>query len=154
MTDAGFDASLSWGEPTCRVFVLCDFAQVRAGLLFISSGGVTRFLSARYPANLNVYAAVVIEGAPFRLAEGFEVKLSLLTEDGQNLGQIAGGVQVGPARTEPGELLQTPLALPLHPVLLPHPGRYAVRLSVEKFGIEDSLSFVALGPQQSPEGQD
>lgn len=143
------DDDLSWGEPTCRVFVLCDFAQVRAGLLFISSGGVTRFMSGRYPANLNVFAAIVIEGAPFRLAQGFEVKLSLLTEDGQNLGQITGGVQVGPAQTEPGELLQTPLALPLQPMLLPQPGRYSLRLSVEQFGIDESLSFVALLPPET-----
>ena len=37
--------------PRLTTLLLCDFAQVRDGLLFVSSGGVSRVVQSKYPAN-------------------------------------------------------------------------------------------------------
>ena len=33
-----------------KALVLCDFAQVREGLLFVQSGGLTRLVAPKFPA--------------------------------------------------------------------------------------------------------
>ena len=43
-----------------RVATLCDFAQVREGLLFVSSAGITRVYRESFPAPIGVMLALVL----------------------------------------------------------------------------------------------
>lgn len=47
-----------------RVATICDFAQVREGLLSVLSAGVTRVWQTQYPAPLGVMVALIFELAP------------------------------------------------------------------------------------------
>lgn len=44
--------------------ILCDFAQVREGLLFVSGGGITRIWRETFPAAAGVSLALVFEAHP------------------------------------------------------------------------------------------
>ncbi len=46
--------------PRLTTLLLCDFAQVREGLLFVSSGGVSRVVQSNYPANPRLHLAMVV----------------------------------------------------------------------------------------------
>lgn len=54
-------------------FLLCDFAQVREGLLFVASGGITQVRSRTLP----LCAAVVVALAPDDLGQPMELRLVL-----------------------------------------------------------------------------
>ena len=49
-----------------RVATICDFAQVRDGLLSVISAGITRVWRSQYPAPLGVMLALVFEVGPGR----------------------------------------------------------------------------------------
>ena len=46
--------------PRLTTLLLCDFAQVREGLLFVSSGGISRVVQGTYPANPRLHLAMVV----------------------------------------------------------------------------------------------
>lgn len=78
--------------------LLCDFAQVREGLLFVASGGITRMWRPELPAPLGVMLAVVIELDQIEAQRPHEFAVHCMAEDGQRVLSFEGGFQVsGPA---------------------------------------------------------
>jgi hypothetical protein len=137
------------GSDSCcgmRISVasLCDFAQMREGLLFISSGGISRINRPSFPAPMGVYLAITIELTAAEITEPFEVRLVIEDEDGGKVAQIAAGLDVHLGETDPGEAHQCHLPVNLTPVPLPREGRYMIKMSIPEFEVSESLSLRAV----------
>ncbi len=118
-----------------RVVTLCDFAQVRDGLLFVCSGGITRVYRESFPAPVGVMLAMVIELSPVEALDAQTVRVRIEDADGQKLAEMVGElkVTVGSGH-DPGELINVPFVADFRPVSLPVPGRYQVAINPEGEG--------------------
>jgi hypothetical protein len=114
--------------------ILCDFAQVREGLLFVSSGGVTRVFHSPahpFPRPLGLYLALAIEIGPEEIDRVHEVRVRVTRQsDLSQMGQAGAGFQpVRPPALQQGEALTIPLVVPLVMVPIPDFGAYDVHAS-------------------------
>ena len=75
--------------------MFCDFAQVREGLLFVSSGGVTRSLRDELPAPIGVFLALVIELDRFEAQQQHIIRVIIMDEDGKELAEVNGTFEFG-----------------------------------------------------------
>lgn len=75
--------------------MLCDFAQVREGLLFVSSGGVTRCHRDEFPAPLGVFAAFVIQLERLEAQQQHSLRVHVVDEDGNELVDVNGTFEFG-----------------------------------------------------------
>ncbi len=75
--------------------MFCDFAQVREGLLFVASGGVTRSLRDELPAPVGVFLALVIELDRFEAQQQHIIRVSIMDEDGKELAEVNGTFEFG-----------------------------------------------------------
>jgi len=75
--------------------MLCDFAQVRDGLLTVVSAGVTRIFADQMPASLTVFLAlqVALSDEESRLPHEIEVRIT--GPSAQEIATARGGFQVG-----------------------------------------------------------
>jgi hypothetical protein len=91
--------------------ILCDFAQVRNGLLFVCSGALTRLFVPELPQRLPVMLAIVVE-LPYQEVElVHELMIAVKEVDtAEQLSRMTAGFQTGATRIEPGESLYLPLA--------------------------------------------
>lgn len=108
---------------------LCDFGQIREGLLSVLSGGITRLKRPAFPAPLGCHLALILEMSSIELEDTREVSVRLSDEDGTILVETRGvvGGAVG-EDIDPGENVSVPLVLDISPVLLPSPGRYQIAI--------------------------
>jgi hypothetical protein len=111
--------------------LLCDYAQVREGLLFVSSGGITRVRRAAFPAHLGAAFAAVLQLDAIEAERPHQFELVVVDEDGGEIARVDAEIVVGDLSTvHPGEMVQVPLAIDLHFMTLPRPGAYELRLYV------------------------
>ena len=118
--------------------ILCDFAQVREGLLFVSSGGITRVFQPPeppFPRSLGLFLALAIEIGPEEINRVHEVRVSLTRQaDASIVGQAVAGFQTtAPPAMQPGEALTISTVVPLGMMPIPAFGAYDVRASVDEF---------------------
>jgi hypothetical protein len=112
--------------------LLCDHAQVREGLLFVLSGGITRLRRPAYPAQLGVGLALVLEFDRIEDEHSHEFAVVVVGEDGEEVGRVAADIQVGePEGSYVGENVQVPLAIDMHGALLPKPGPYQLHVYLD-----------------------
>jgi hypothetical protein len=111
--------------------MLADFAQVREGLLFVASGGVTRCYREALPAPLGVYFAMVLELERLEAEAAREVRVVVVDEDGKELAEIAGEIQLGAPELMIGENLNVPITFDLRNVPIERYGSVEVRLYVD-----------------------
>ncbi len=128
-----------------RVATLCDFAQVREGLLFVSSAGITRVYRESFPAPIGVMLALVLEMSPVEAIDSHKVAVRIEDADGQKLAEIVGEVQVKlGSQHDPGELVNVPFVADFRTMNLPQPGRYQVGIHPETSGVNPvALAFRA-----------
>jgi hypothetical protein len=111
---------------------LCDYAQVREGLLFILSGGVTRIHRDSFPAPLGVCVALVVELDRIEAERAHHLELVVVGEDGEGVARMDADVQVAtPEAAKPGESLQMPLVVDLHGAPVPKAGAYELRVYID-----------------------
>lgn len=136
------------------VAMLCDFAQVRNSLLFVSSGGISQLRRPAFPAPIGVMLALAVEVSELESKTPFHVQVRVENEDGVRVTELTGQLQIGLTDMDPGETRQIPLALDLRPLPLPSPGRYMIRITIPQHeSAETCLSFRAAlvpGPAGSP----
>ncbi len=113
--------------------LLCDFAQVREGLLFVSSGGITRVMRPEYPAPLGVVLALVVDLDPDEHDQQHRVRVRVIDAHDEVLWDGTAELGVGQIEAETGEHLSLPLVVDLRPVALPADGVY--RLEVDANGV-------------------
>lgn len=88
--------------------ILCDFAQVREGLLFVNSGGITRAFAEQLPAPLNMMLGLIVERGPAEAEAAHELVVTV--KHVESAGVLAGWSEAaGPGRREvPGEVSTSP----------------------------------------------
>jgi hypothetical protein len=123
--------------------ILCDFASVREGLLFVVGGGVTRVGRSQYPAALGCSVALLVELHQMELARPHELELRVVGPDGENIASFKGGFQAAGKDLDIGENLPIPVVLDLRNAALPKPGRYNIEASLDG-SHQLTLSFRAM----------
>jgi hypothetical protein len=124
--------------PRVECFMLADAAQNAAGKLYVLGGGWDVIQAPQFPLQLPQVSLVIKLAVPWSDADRQqEIRVDLEDEDGAAvLAQpVVGGFTVGrPQQAIPGDDLSLLLTLSIAPLVLPHPGRYVFRLSVD--GVE------------------
>jgi len=125
--------------------IVCDFAQVREGLLFVSSGGITRLRRPSLPAPLGVALAIVVE-VPFDQVSATHGVLARVVHvaSATELLRTEVGLQANDPTVEPGESLYVPLVVSLHQLMIPELGAYDIVASVDH-GVGRRLTVYAVG---------
>jgi hypothetical protein len=129
--------------------VLCDFAQVRDRLLFVSSGAVSRLYRQELPSPLGLMVGLVIE-VPLEDA-GMEHKLraEVINRHGTVLATLENLFRVGDVGLFPHEVQQVPLVLSITGVRARTWGTHQVRLYLDDELVRALTLYVvpATGPQ-------
>lgn len=128
--------------------ILCDWAEVLSGKLYIMGAGFSRLLAGQATPS----ALAILWNIPWERSNiPQNIELSLMTEDGAPFTddnsepiKVAGRVEVGrPPGVKPGTSLPAPIALRLPPINFP-PGGYRWELLVNG-SLEAAVSFEAVG---------
>lgn len=128
--------------------MLCDFAQVRESLLFVSSGGVSRVVSNSFPARLRLYLATVVHITPDEADRPHRVNVKLKYPDmAATIVSIDVNVQLHQVRgAYPGEGINVPQAIDLSQIPFPRAGQVDLQVSIDDEPAGD-LSFWVLAAQ-------
>ncbi len=115
-----------------RSLVLCDFAQVRDGLMTIVSGGITRVRPQDYPAAFGLHVAVMLELSPDDFGQSHECRVSVAVAETsiKLIEMVTNFVQEPHPSAQPGEPMVIPLAINFSQVTVPEPGQYDVKVAV------------------------
>jgi hypothetical protein len=106
---------------------LCDFAEVREGMLFALAGGISRLWRPTYPALLNVFLATLVELDAEELDRPHEFRVNVLDQDERVVSFTVGGFNLGNVTDRaPGESVTVPIVIDLRGAALPGPGAYTV----------------------------
>ena len=110
---------------------LCDYANVREGMINIVSGGITRIaVRGEFPAQVEAYIAMSIYVQPHRVGEDHTGHVILRFPDTmEEIARVDVGFNVNADRN-PGEGLFFPLALPLRGIAFPHTGQVDVSVTL------------------------
>ena len=113
--------------------VLCDFAQVREGLLFVQSAGINRMWRPQVPAKLGCMLGVVFEVGPGEYDHTHTLRATVKqVATAHPVVRIDGTARINStAGYEPGEAAVVPLALDLRAVEVPAFGQYDVQIAVD-----------------------
>mgnify|MGYP003341152657 FL=1 len=111
---------------------LCDYSNVREGLLNITSGGITRIaVHHGFPAEIEAHLAMSVYVHPHRVGEAHSGRVALRYPDtAEDIARIDFEFNVD-AERNPGEGLNIPFALPLRAVTFPHPGQVDISVSLD-----------------------
>lgn len=122
-------------EPTgldLTTVSLCDYANVREGLLNIVSGGITRVaVHSEFPAHIEAHLAMSVYVHPHRVGQAHNGRVILRYPDtAEEVARVDFEFNVD-AERQPGEGLNIPFALPLRTVEFPHDGQVDVSVSLD-----------------------
>jgi hypothetical protein len=126
--------------------LLCDFAQVRDGLLFVSSGGITRMWRPELPAGMDVWLAIVVEVDAVEGRVPHEILVRIVDEDGGEAASIQGGFQLNAeVDLHVGERLLMPMPFDLRGIALQRYGAYDVSIYIDN-QVRRTLNFWCYPP--------
>lgn len=128
---------------------LCDFAEVREGLLFALGGGITRLWRDAFPASMEASLALLLELHQTEGATQHHLQVLVQGEDGQRVGEVKAAFQMGAAEVDVGENLLLPIVLDLRTARLPAPGSYAVEIVIDGTH-QRTIQFKALPRPEQP----
>lgn len=139
--------------------LLCDWAEVLNGKLYMMGAGWTRVTVAQ-PLILAIAILIRVPWGQSNLKH--QIHFEIATEDGQPFMQqtpagaapvrIDGAFEVGrPAGITPGSPLDVPIAFKAGPLML-HPGRFVCQLSIDG-NLEKSVTFEAVGNPAAAQGE-
>ena len=132
-----------------KSLILCDFAQVRDGLLFVQSGGLTRLASASFPATFSCHVATLVWLPPLEAGAAHEMVMKVKSASTAALTatvKVALHETTPPAELQPGEGRLVPIVVPLHAVRFPDPGEYDLQVDVDDEFAGDISFHVARRP--------
>jgi hypothetical protein len=113
--------------------IVCDFAQVRERLLFVSSGAITRLYRPTLPAPLRVMLAMVVEVPADERDQAHEVRVVVRgNETAERVFEWVAGFQIAAPEAEPGESVYMPLVVPeMGNAAVQAYGGYDIRMSAD-----------------------
>jgi len=113
--------------------MLADAAQVQSGKLFVLGGGFDTISVRSVPAtHRSLSLAMVAEVAPEDRQRDLELSITLVDEDGADVGVAANGrLRVGtPPNLPPGASSIVPIVSPFHNITFPEAKGYAFLVSL------------------------
>jgi len=122
--------------------VLCDFAQVREGLLFVQSAGINRMWRPKTPAPLGFMLGLVLEIEAGEYERPHTLRATVKQVDtARVVARIDARAQLNDTSGyEPGEAAVVPLVVDLRAAEVPAFGQYDVQIAVDG-GDTTILSF-------------
>jgi hypothetical protein len=123
--------------------ILCDFAQVREGLLFVQSGGLTRLLAPAFPAKFPCRLACLVELPAGETSQAHAMAIKVKAVETASVlatVNVALHEAVKTAGLAPGESRIVPVVVPLDSVVFPAPGQYDLQVDVDE-QLAGDLSF-------------
>jgi hypothetical protein len=124
------------GPVTVRLdaLILCDFAQIRDGLLFVQSGGLTRLSTAQFPASFGCHIAAMVYMPPNEAIDAHRMVMKVKSADTATLVATINVELHELARADgrlPIEGRQVPVVVPLNKVAFPTAGRYDLHVDID-----------------------
>lgn len=123
-----------------RSSILCDFAQVRDGLLFVSSGGITRIGASEPGAPVGFSLGGILEVLPIEDGPTHEIELKVMAVESSEVrwqAQLSINTGASPEGLFPGESLHVPFAMPVGPFPATTFGPHDLKITVN--GAETEL---------------
>ena len=127
-----------------KSLILCDFAQIREGLLFVQSGGLTRLAAPTFPAKFACHVATLVWLPPHEAGAAHEIVMKVKSASTAKLTaivKVALQESEAPSALRPGEGRQVPIVVPLGAVSFPAAGEYDLQVEVDGEFAGD-ISFV------------
>ena len=135
-----------------RSAILCDFAQVREGLVFISSGGITRIAAPQPGSPVQFFAACDLEVLPFEIGEAHTLTFKVVNATTAKVAWEANlqvNTMANPDGLFPGESLHVPIAFRVGPFPVEAFGPHDLKVSIDNYETE-LLTFYVLQMVQPP----
>jgi hypothetical protein len=131
--------------------VLCDFAQVRDRLLFVSSGAVSRLYRQELPSPLGLMVGLVIEVPLEDAGMDHQLRAEVINRHGTVLATLENTFRVSDVGLFPHEVQQVPLVLSITGVRARTWGTHQVRLYLDGDLVRALTLYVvpAAGPQSA-----
>jgi len=123
--------------------ILCDFAQVREGLLFVQSGGLTRLMTRKLPATFNCHVAMLVAVSPDVALDEHNVVMRIKHAPSATALATVKVDLHPPASTGglmPGESRIVPVVVPLSTITFRSEGVHDLQVSIDDHLASD-LSF-------------
>ncbi len=117
-----------------KSLILCDFAQIREGLLFVQSGGLTRLAAPTFPAKFGCHVAALVWLPPDEAGSAHQILMKVKSAATATLIatiNVAMHETPPPPGLQPGEGRQVPIVVPLAAVTFPEPGEYDLQVEVD-----------------------
>lgn len=117
-----------------KSLILCDFAQIREGLLFVQSGGLTRLAAPTFPAKFGCYVAALVWLPPHEAGTAHQMVMKVKSAAAARVVatiKVAVHESSPPQGLQPGEGRQVPIVVPLAAVNFPEPGEYDLQAEVD-----------------------
>jgi hypothetical protein len=117
-----------------KSLILCDFAQIREGLLFVQSGGLTRLAAPTFPAKFNCHVAAMVWLPPNEAGTAHQIVMKVKAASTATLVatvNVALHETAPPPGLQPGEGRQVPIVVPLVAVTFPEAGEYDIQVEVD-----------------------
>jgi outer membrane biosynthesis protein TonB len=130
--------------------VLCDFAQVRDRLLFVSSGAVSRLYRQELPSPLGLMVGLVIEVPLEDAGMEHSLRAEVINRHGTVLATLDNTFRVSDAGLFPHEVQQVPLVLSITGVRARTWGTHQVRLYLDDDLVRALTLYVV--PAAAPQG--
>ena len=114
--------------------ILCDFAQIREGLLFVQSGGLTRLVSNSFPAHFSCHVAAMVHLPPDEAVDAHTMVMKVKSADTATLvATVNVELHENPRPTglAPGEGRQVPIVVPVHKISFPMAGQYDLHVDID-----------------------
>lgn len=125
--------------------MLCDHAQVREGLLFVSSGGVSHLRRDEFPAPAGIMAALQVS-VPAGSSADADIAIRLHGPNGDELMNLDAHLGTnGPAAAAP---VVVPMIIDLRPLELPGAGTYTLTARHNRQTL--TVEFAADAQEQVP----
>lgn len=112
--------------------LLCDFAQVREGLLTVVSGGVTRVGLSKFPSPTPLYLAIMLYLPPDAVDSPHSVRVLMKYPDtAEKFAEANVNVSPHPSDEQRAEGISFPVPLDLRGITLPRPGMIDIQVEVD-----------------------
>jgi hypothetical protein len=135
-----------------RSAVVCDFAQVREGLLTIISAGITRLWRDDFPGPANIFFAAQIELDAQDRLRPHEIEVVFRGPDGEELAKLKGGFQVGlDAQISNDDTVLIPIPMDCRGATLKLPGWHEFAIMIDQHQMAAPVRVLAVKgkPQQA-----
>lgn len=144
------ERTLSMARPQQRggtalnvsALLLCDFAQIRDGLLFVASGGVSRVYRNGVPARLGLYLAMIVDMTADEAGHPHDLAVQVVDRTGNDVASVNATFKVGDEGVFYQERQHVPFVVSLADLEVGTWGTHEVRLRLNDQAVGTVTCYV------------